>query len=294
MSRKFSIITPDDFSYLHTVRSHGWYDLAPYKLSDDARLSAVLFRGVFDTAVEVEIAGKPGKIEIKVLADSFDRKGVERDIRHILRLDENYGEFYRCIEDQKQVVWAQEARAGRLLRGPNVWEDLVKTMCTTNCSWALTRIMVNNLVNELGEPARTGVKGFPTAQAMADRDETFYRERIKAGYRAPFFVELAQRTVAGEIEPETWLTSNLTTEDLRKEMKKIKGVGDYAADNLLKLVGRYDGLALDSFLRGKFYEKHNKGKKCKDIKIERYYKRFKDWRGLAIWCDMTEDWFKGI
>ena len=31
---------------------------------------------------------------------------------------------------------------------------------------------------------------------------------------------------------------------MKKEIKKIKGVGDYAAENLLKLLGRYDGLAL--------------------------------------------------
>ena len=45
-----------------------------------------------------------------------------------------------------------------------------------------------------------------------------------------------------------------------------------------------------SWLRGGFYEKHNKGRKCKDSRIERHYKKFGKWRGLAIWCDMTEKW----
>ncbi|MBP7416089.1 MAG: hypothetical protein KA831_05510, partial [Pyrinomonadaceae bacterium] len=80
----------------------------------------------------------------------------------------------------------------------------------------------------------------------------------------------------------------------KKEMKKVKGVGDYAAENLLKLVGRYDGLALDSWLRAGFYKKHNKGKKCDDKKIARHYHKFGPWQGLAIWCDMTEDWFTDI
>ena len=74
-------------------------------------------------------------------------------------------------------------------------------------------------------------------------------------------------------------------------MKRVKGVGDYAAENLLKLVGRYDGLALDSFLRSQFYKKHNREKVCADKKIEDFYKKFGNWRGLAIWCDMTERWF---
>ena len=67
--------------------------------------------------------------------------------------------------------------------------------------------------------------------------------------------------------------------------------GDYAADNMLKLLGRYDGLALDSWLRAQFYKKHNRGRKCPDKKIEKHYAKYGDWKGLAIWCDMTEDWF---
>jgi hypothetical protein len=78
---------------------------------------------------------------------------------------------------------------------------------------------------------------------------------------------------------------------LKKVIKSVKGFGDYAAENLLKLLGRYDGLALDSWLRSQFYKKHNREKVCADKKIERHYKRFGEWKGLAIWCDMTERWF---
>jgi hypothetical protein len=27
-----------------------------------------------------------------------------------------------------------------------------------------------------------------------------------------------------------------------------------------------------------------------DKKIARYYSRFNEWRGLALWCDVTRDW----
>ena len=75
-------------------------------------------------------------------------------------------------------------------------------------------------------------------------------------------------------------------------MKKVKGVGDYAAENLLKLVGRYDGLALDSWVRAKFTRTRNNNRTAADKKIERYYRSFKTWRGLALWCDMTRDWME--
>ena len=125
---------------------------------------------------------------------------------------------------------------------------------------------------------------------MADVSPEFYREEIRAGYRSPYFAELAEAVADGKINPESWLESDLPTTELKKEMKTIKGVGDYAAENLLKLVGRYDGLALDSWLRSQFYKKHNTEQVCSDKEIEKFYEKFGNWRGLAIWCDMTERW----
>jgi N-glycosylase/DNA lyase len=125
---------------------------------------------------------------------------------------------------------------------------------------------------------------------MASVPEDFYRNEIRAGYRSPYFAELAEKVAGGKLDPEAWLASDLPTRELKKEMKRVKGVGDYAAENLLKLVGRYDGLALDSFLRAEFYKKHNGQEICSDREIEAFYDRFGAWRGLAIWCDMTEKW----
>ena len=80
--------------------------------------------------------------------------------------------------------------------------------------------------------------------------------------------------------------------ELIKEIKCIKGVGNYAAENLLKLLGRYDGLALDSWTRAQFAKLRNRGQKASDKKIARYYRRFNSWQGLVLWCDMTRDWLK--
>jgi len=103
---------------------------------------------------------------------------------------------------------------------------------------------------------------------------------------------LADRVASGALDVEAWLTSPLATGELMKEMRGVKGVGPYAAENLLKLLGRYDGLALDSWTRAKFFSVRNNGRKTTDKKIARYYSRFKEWRGLALWCDMTRDWIE--
>jgi 3-methyladenine DNA glycosylase/8-oxoguanine DNA glycosylase len=291
MPTKLIIETPPDFNFKTAVYSHGWSQLLPFALDlENWRLSYV-FTG--EKAVSANIYENDGRIEIDVSEGHLDQKTREkllRDGRHILRLDDDLSGFYRLTEKEERLAWVAELNGGRLLRSPTVFEDLVKTLCTTNCSWALTKNMVRNLVEKLGAEASDGRRAFPTPEAMAGVSEAFYREEIRAGYRSPYFAELAEKVAAGKLDPETWLDSDLPTKELKKEMKSVKGVGNYAAENLLKLVGRYDGLALDSFLRGEFYKKHNGELICTDKEIETFYEKFGDWRGLAIWCDMTEKW----
>lgn len=290
MVERINLEMPSDFNFRTAVFSHGWYDLAPFRLdAENWKLSGV-FRDVDKDPVQATIFVEDDKLVIDAEAELVDPSRLIRDVRHIFRLDEELDEFYRLTNRQKRLKWVSEMNAGRLLRSPTVFEDLVKTICTTNCSWALTKSMVANLVEKLGEASSTGQKAFPTADAMAAASSDFYRDEIRAGYRSPYFAELAKKVADGSLDPESWLDSELPTPELKKAMKTVKGVGDYAAENLLKLVGRYDGLALDSWLRSQFYKKHNNGDVCDDKQIALFYEEFGRWRGLAIWCDMTEKW----
>src|SRR5262249_49086716 len=155
--------------------------------------------------------------------------------------------FYNSVRADPDFAWIAGEGAGRMLRSPTVFEDLVKMICTTNCSWALTEKMVSGLVNELGRETEDGRKSFPSPEAMAQRPVKFFRDRVRAGYRAPYLKELAQRVASGALDVESWLANELPTKDLIREIKSVKGAGNYAAENLLRLIGRYDGLALDSW-----------------------------------------------
>lgn len=287
MPQTYFIETPENFNFTRTVFSHGWCELLPFELDrENWRLSYV-----FDAAeipVSATISENDGKIKIETADGEINAEKLLRDVRHILRLDDDLSGFYKLTK--KDFAWLSSTNTGRMLRSPTVYEDLVKTICTTNCSWSLTKKMTTNLVEKLGTPAADGERAFPTADQMANESVEFYKNEIRAGYRSPYFAELAESVAGGKINPENWLDSDLPTAELKKEMKKIKGVGDYAAENLLKLVGRYDGLALDSWLRSQFYKKRNNEAVCDDQEIRNYYKKFGSWSGLVIWCDMTERW----
>ena len=291
---EITFATPREFSFKRTIISHGWCQLLPFTIDDEKwQLTRTLDLKDSDP-VTITIGATKRTLVIKTsrrLSQAATRK-VVADVRHMLRLDDNIAEFYRIIAADSDFNWILTQGAGRLLRSPTVFEDLVKMICTTNCSWALTQKMVTGLVENLGRQSTNGDRTFPTPEAMALMPLKFYVNEVRAGYRSEYLKLLADRVASGELDVEAWLTSPLPTAELMKEMRGVKGVGPYAAENLLKLLGRYDGLALDSWTRAKFFSVRNNGRKTTDKKIARYYSRFKEWRGLALWCDMTRDWIE--
>ncbi len=289
---ELKIPTPRNFSFRRTVASHGWYQLLPFALdSDKWQLTRVIDLGTKLPAT-IFMTGRKNHVRVNTSRPLTKAESAIalRDARHILRLDDDLENFYLATGNDPEFAWIGEQGAGRMLRSPTVFEDLVKMICTTNCSWALTLKMVTGLVENLGRETDDGRKSFPSAEAMAVMPTNFFVEEVRAGYRAPYLKELAERVASGELNVEEWLTTDLPTAELVKRIKGVKGAGDYAAENLLKLLGRYDGLALDSWTRAKFFQIRNNGRKAKDTKIARYYSRFNEWRGLALWCDVTRDW----
>jgi len=289
---EIKIPTPLNFNFKRTIVSHGWYSLLPFALdSEKYELTRVIDLGT-KPPVTILMSGRKGHVRISTSRSlgKADTPKVTRDARHILRLDDDLQPFYLATSSDPEFAWIGNQGAGRMLRSPTVFEDLVKMICTTNCSWALTQKMVTGLVEKLGRQSDDGRRSFPTPAAMAAMPLEFFVDEVRAGYRAPYLHELAQRVVSGELNVEQWLTSPRSTAELTKEIKGVKGVGPYAAESLLKLLGRYDGLALDSWTRARFFQIRNSGRKANDKKIARYYSRFSEWRGLALWCDVTRDW----
>jgi N-glycosylase/DNA lyase len=291
---EITIATPREFSFKRTVISHGWPQLLPFKIDDEKwQLTRTLdLKDAKPVTVTITATKRAVVINTSRRLSKTATTKVVADVRHILRLDDNIAKFYELLAADVDFNWIPAQGAGRLLRSPTVFEDLVKMICTTNCSWALTKKMVTGLVENLGQESNEGQRTFPTPEAMAEKSIKFYENEVRAGYRSEYLKLLADRVASGELDVEAWLTSPLSSADLMKEMRSVKGVGPYAAENVLKLLGRYDGLALDSWTRARFFSLRNNGRKTTDKKIARYYSRFKEWRGLALWCDVTRDWLE--
>jgi 3-methyladenine DNA glycosylase/8-oxoguanine DNA glycosylase len=296
MISSMTISTPVDFSFWKTVNSHGWCSLPPFTIDRQQKVLNCIVSLSRGSAARCEVTSEDSKLNVKLESshpiDAKQRLNIRRQLQQCLRLDEDFTEFYREARRHKQYRWIPRMRVGRLLRAPTVFEDVVKMICTTNCSWALTENMVGNLTTKLGTRLGTSTYSFPTPETIAGVDESFLRKEIKSGYRSPYLLELAQLVAQGKLTLESWRNSDLTTKSLYDEVLTVKGMGAYAAGNIMRLLGRYDYLALDSWVRKKFSEIHKKGRKVSDSTIERHYAPFGKWKGLFFWLEMTEYWYK--
>jgi N-glycosylase/DNA lyase len=275
-----------------TIMSHGVADLRPGYVDEEARSYTTTLALPSVQARTIRIfEGGPGFARVEVEGRKLGSKAVEgltAAVRRILNLDEDLSEFYSLIADDPHLSWAA-AGAGRMLRTPTVFEAAIKTICTTNVAWSATVRMVNALVDNLGEPGVSGARAFPTAEAMASVPESFYRETVRAGYRSPYLHALASGVVAGVFEvEELGIQAELPDDEVASRLLVLPGIGPYGAAHLMMLLGRHSRLILDSWTRPK-YAKVN-GRKASDATVQRRFRRYGRYSGLAFWLYLTRDW----
>jgi N-glycosylase/DNA lyase len=178
-----------------------------------------------------------------------------------------------------------------MLRSPTVFEDVVKTICTTNCAWGGTVRMVTALVDELGTAAPGGKRTFPTPAAMATAPESFYRDVARAGYRGAYLLQLADDVAAGAIDLEELNDPEIPDDEVEARLLALPGVGPYAAAHvMLTSLGRYSRLVLDSWTRPAYAKLLGKKRPPKDTAIVRAYRGYGAFAGLAFWLQLTRGW----
>ena len=278
-----------------TLLSHGVADLPPNEIAADGTLlSTVLAVGEGAWLVELTSDGT-GRARVRSPAGASAPPAAHRpelaaQIHHMLALDEDLSGFYLLAAADPALAWVA-AGAGRMMRSPTVFEDLVKTICTTNCTWSATVRMVSALVRELGTAA-TGVRerrAFPAPATVADAGDSFFRDVARAGYRGPYLRALADDVASGRLDLEALRDPTLQDDEVADRLLTVAGVGPYAIAHMMMLLGRYQRLILDSWTRPK-YRRVSGRARITDKGIERAFRRYREFAGLAFWLTLTEDW----
>jgi N-glycosylase/DNA lyase len=286
---------PIDFA--RTLLSHGVADLPPNTIAKDgSSIETVLSAGGNAWVVSMRAsAGQTPRARIGTPAGFREPPAAARpqlvaQLRHMLRLDEDLSGFYAVAAHDPALGWVT-AGSGRMLRAPTVFEDVVKTICTTNCTWSATERMVGAIVSELGSPAAgaPGRRAFPTPAQVAEAGDGFFRDVARAGYRGPYLRALAADVAEGRLDLEAFNDPELSDEEVGERLLALAGVGPYAMAHVMMLIGRYGRLILDSWTRPTYRRLSGKPR-ITDKGIERAFRRYREFAGLAFWLTLTEDW----
>ncbi len=246
------------------VRSHGWPTLAPCSLdANTLQWIATLPSGAAQT---VTVRWRNGSRTLRIAADASlnhrDGEAVDAAVRRMFFASENFDAFWEQCASHPVLKRCALERAGAMFRSATLYEDVVKTICTTNCTWGNTKRMVSELCRLLGE-AETGPirpigqispipnhqprHAFPSIETVARaRRSTLLKAGL--GYRAPYIRDLSRAIIDGTLDLQAWETERDTAK-LRHDLLAVKGIGPYAANHLLMLLGHYDFIPCDSVAR---------------------------------------------
>ena len=279
------------FNFLSVVNSHGWRQLAPFSYDEKTNTLSYILRLSNRRVIELKIReGTDGLVVETEKLDANERREVKEKVSWMFGLDMDFSRFYAASRSEPKLASARERALGRVLRSPTLFEDVIKTILTTNTLWAATRNMTRKLVDEFGDTlALSGAvgeveaKAFPTPEAIAASSPEFLKEKIRVGYRASAIYNLAVQVASATFDLESLKTSELPTLELRKQLLTINGVGPYAAANLLLLLGRSDFIPVDSWALKLVSHEWYRGKPVTPKEVEKRFEKWGEFKGLAFW-----------
>ena len=294
-------------SFRGTIGSHGLAWLPPNAIAADESSLATTLALPDGTARHVVLReAPPGTLAIAVVGRApglRDRAALVAQVRHMFGLDDDLAPFFARLREDSELAFACDG-TGRLLRSATAFEDVVRTICTTNCAWSATERMIAALVSHLGTAQTTAGarrakcvagdsiatptwegRAFPSASQIAGADDAFFKDVARAGYRGPYLRAIARAVVAGEIDLEGWRAASrdeLSDDDLAARLLALPGCGPYAVAHIMMLFGRCSRLVLDSWTRPRYAQLVGK-KTVADRTIERRFARYGEHAGRAFW-----------
>src|SRR5262245_16699383 len=121
---ELNLKSPADFNFQRTVLSHGWCALPPFELNKEKWVLTRVIDRAQSWPITIKISARKNGLRI-VTSRRVSKRAAEniiRDVRHMFRLDDDLGEFYRAMAADPDFGWIAKEGAGRLLRSPAVFE----------------------------------------------------------------------------------------------------------------------------------------------------------------------------
>jgi 3-methyladenine DNA glycosylase/8-oxoguanine DNA glycosylase len=223
--------------------SHGWFQTAPFEWDAVAgvlRRAEALADGPAWLAMR-DAAGGVRVTASRALA-AAERGAAAARVTRMLQLDADLTGFPDAVAAVDHDL-ARDLAAyggGRVLAGPTLYEDVVKSICGTNTTWRQAVVTINRI-------AALGPCGaFPGPAHLLRAGEDWLRAEARVGYRAASIVAAARAAIdgtLGEIEADSAAADG---DRVHARLLELSGVGPATAGFLVLLMGHFDRPSVDS------------------------------------------------
>ncbi len=310
MSFDLALQGPAGFDLARTVLSHGFHQVPPFfwdassgRLDISVRPDSLVPRlpgqsraGSVPILVSVTQAREARKVVLHVKvrgrarASSAPLKAfVQTLVTHVLDLDRDLREFHRVCGTYEPLSWARRAHAGRIMRCPDVFTDVVVSICGTNTTWTQAVRSVWRLCTIAPRPLESSPPCFPTAPEILAAGAAHLVDTARVGYRHRAILEMCSMVVERRLDLSTVLDPAADGPSLRELFRSLPGIGPITARYLATVHGRADELAVDSLVLRYIGDKYHRGRKPTARAVQRRYERFGDQRALAYWFEFLGD-----
>lgn len=133
-----------------------------------------------------------------------DLADLQEQVETQLGLNEDLSLFYAMTASDKDLSWVAGAEAGRTMRAPRVFEDLLKALLRARCAAVRVPDLCARLCAAYGQPTTLNRRGFPTADTLASQSQKELERRLKlAAPVAKAVLALARFCADGRFYPES-------------------------------------------------------------------------------------------
>ena len=249
--------------------------------------------------LKMENKGSVEKPQIKLTIFSVKKptakqiKMVVEELNWRFGFDEDLSEFYKQFEHDKFLKPTFKRWRGMRANCANsLYELLIISIVLQNATVRRTVQMMNNLFNAYGRKLEFDNKELFAYWNPEDLNKVTEEElrALKVGYRAKMTKRISEKFAKGEIDELT--LRKMETEDAKKELMKLYGVGHATAQIILSgYLRRYDTFDL----KGRIWEQKILSKIMFNKKLvpaekitREFNDRYKEWRGLAFHYIFTD------
>ncbi len=195
----------------------------------------------------------------------------EEFVSRFFRLDDDMDEIYRQIGKDDFIRRTIELYRGLRLIRHDPWECLVSFLCSSAKNIPHIKCIVEHLCRHYGATVSLGDYrgyGFPSPDRIRGGGDL---ERIKAGFRARYLLEISRRAKSMDL----MALGRLEYRDAKRELMALPGVGEKIADCvLLYSLDFAEAFPVDTWIRKAMRMGYHGGKGLPDRRIQEFAQRY--------------------